>query len=140
MSYRDPRIVQAGPWHVTLHPPVMVYQGTREEHITRPNLCRLNGTVAAIFQTTFDTSATMRDRKDIHVSIDGGASWSVAARHVDIGSYSLFSKSNGEAVVMPYDSIRYGTDRCSLTGPRTTLRWEAGSLRISADSTVANFP
>ena len=136
----SPRVVQAGPWRVTLHPPVLVYQGTREEHITRPNLCLLNGAVAAIFQTTFDTNATPRDCKDIWISTDGGRSWRVGARRVDVGSYSLFSKPNGEAVVMPYDSIRLGPDRCSLTGPRTTLSMHDGTLHIAADKTVARFP
>ena len=134
------RIVRAGPWRVTLHPPVLLYQGTREEHITRPNLCLLDGAVAAIFQTTFDTSATPRDSKDIWVSTDAGASWRPAARRVDVGSYSLYSKPNGQAVVMPYDSIRYGADKSSLTGPRTTLSWRAGALHVSADKTVARFP
>lgn len=136
----NPRLVQAGPWRVTLHPPVLVYQGTREEHITRPNLCVLNGAVAVIFQTTFDTSATLRDRKDISITTDGGRTWRTAARHADIGSYSLYSRPNGEAVVMPYDSIRYGNDRSSLTGPRTTLAMKNGSLHISADTTTARFP
>jgi len=140
MNHPQPRVVQAGPWRVLLHPPVRVYQGTREEHITRPNLCALDGAIAAIFQTTFDTSATLRDRKDIWVSTDGGATWRVGACSVDIGSYTLFSKPNGEAVVMPYDSIRFGADRCSLTGPRTTLSWDGSKLAISHDATVARFP
>lgn len=135
-----PRSIQAGPWRVTLHPPVLVYEGTREEHITRPNLCVLDGAIAAIFQTTFDTSATLRDSKDISLSTDGGHTWRCAASHVDIGSYSLFSKPDGEVVVMPYDSIRFGQDRCSLTGPRTTLRFTNGKLQIAADRTTARFP
>jgi len=129
-----------GPWRVTLHPPVRIYQGTREEHITRPNLCVLDGAAAAIFQTTFDTSATPRDNRDIWVTTDGGCMWRLAARGVDIGSYCLYSKSDGEAVVLPYDSIRYGTDRSSLAGPRTALSWQSGALRISSDTTVAHFP
>jgi hypothetical protein len=140
MNSEATRTVQAGPRRVRLHPPVLVYEGTREEHITRPNLCVLDGAIAVIFQTTFDTSATPRDRKDIRVSTDHGATWRVAARAVDIGSYSLFSKADGEAVVMPYDSIRFGADRRSLTGPRTTLRWIDGKLRIAQDTTVARFP
>lgn len=135
-----PRILQAGPWKVTLHPPVLVYEGTREEHITRPNLCVLDGAIAAIFQTTFDTSATPRDSKDIHLSADGGQTWRCAARRVDIGSFSLISKPNGEAVVMPYDSIRFGPDRRSLTGPRTTLRFVNEQLQITTDRTIARFP
>lgn len=132
--------MQAGKWSVTLHPPVCVYEGTKEEHITRPNLCVLDGAVAAIFQTTFDTNSTPHDRKDVWLSDDHGATWKVGARQVDIGSYSLFSKPDGEAVVMPYDSIRFGADRSSFTGPRTTLRMEKGALKITADRTVAHFP
>src|ERR1041384_5118200 len=128
------RTVQAGPWRVMLHPPVLVYEGTREEHITRANLCRLDGAVAMICQTTFDTSATLCDRKDIFISTDNGASWRVAARPVDIGSYSLISKPNGEAVVMPYDSIRFKDDRSTFTGPRNTLSMRNGSLHISTDT------
>ena len=133
-------VVQAGSRRVKLHPPVLVYQGTREEHITRPNLCVMDGAIGAIFQTTFDTSATPRDRKDIFVSRDQGITWCAAARGVDIGSYSLFSKPDGEAVVMPYDSIRFGADRLSLTGPRTTLRMRNGNMQVAADTTLARFP
>ncbi len=135
-----PRVIQAGPWRVTLHPPVLVYEGNRDEHITRPNLGVLDGAIAVIFQTTFDTSATPRDRKDIWITTTGGESWRRAARQIDIGSYSLHSQSNGAVVVMPYDSIRYGGDRSSLTGPRTTLSWENGTLRIGTDTTTARFP
>lgn len=136
----NPRVVQRGPWRVTVHPPVLVYEGSREEHITRPNLCTLDGAIAVIFQTTFDTSATPRDRKDIWLTRDGGATWQPGARHVDVGSYALFSKPNGEAVVMPFDSIRFGADRACFTGPRTTLSMRNGSLHIEADTTVARFP
>jgi len=139
MNIQSPRIVQAGPWRVVLHPPVLVYQGTREEHITRPNLCVLKDAVGVIFQTTFDTSATLCDRKDIWISTDCGASWQVAARNVDIGSYALFSKPDGSVVVMPYDSIRFGTDHASFTGPRTTLTMQGGRLQVTSDRTVAQF-
>ncbi len=135
-----PRVVRAGPWRVTIHPPVRVYEGTRDEHITRPNLCVLSGgAIAAIFQTTFDTSATTHDRKDIWISTDNGASWRLAAKHANVGSYCLYSKPSGEVVVMPYDSVRFGENDRTMTGPRTTLAWDGHALHFTNDTTTARF-
>src|SRR5262249_32137005 len=93
------RLVPVGPWRVTLHRPVLAYRGTREEHVTRPNLCLLrSGAIGAIFQTTFDTSATPSDSRHVCVSIDEGHTWRVVGEHLDIGSYSLFSKPDGDVV------------------------------------------
>lgn len=136
----SPRIVQAGPWRVTLHPPVLVYEGSRTEHITRPNLCVLDGAVGVLFQTTFDTSATPKDDRNVSVSTDGGRTWRVATRHAEIGSYSLFSKPTGQVVVMPYDSIRLAGDAQTVTGPRATLRWDGSKLHIDMDRTTIRFP
>jgi hypothetical protein len=138
-----PREVRARPWRATLHPPVLVYRGGREDHVTRPNLCVLDGgrAIGAIFQTTFDTSSTPHDDRHVCMSTDGGATWNLAARNLDIGSYSLFSNpDNGTAVVMPYDSIRLGDDTSSLTGPRATLAWDGENLKVATDRTVARFP
>jgi hypothetical protein len=130
----------AGPWDVTLHTPVLVYRGTREEHITRPNLAVLDGAIVAIFQTTFDTSATPRDHKDIFATTDGGRTWRRAARGIDIGSYSLISLPDGRAVVMPYDSIRADKTFTAVTGPRNTLRWSHDGLRITTDTSTVSYP
>jgi hypothetical protein len=138
-----PQKKKLGRWQVTLHEPVLVYQGTREEHITRPNLCFVDDAIAAIFQTTFDTNSTPHDRKDVWVTLDGGATWQIAARGADVGSYSLYSQAGGPAVVLPYDSLRFGATRNVMTGPRATLRWSGGTggkLGVTHDTTEARFP
>jgi len=135
-----PRTIQAGPWRVTLHTPVLVYRGTEHEHMTRPNLCHLNEGVGIIMQTTFDSQATAKDHRHIALSSDGGESWQMAAHDVDIGSYSIFSQPGGEAVVMPYDSVRYRDDRNSFGGTRTTLSVVNGQLQIDHDRAIAHMP
>jgi len=134
-----PRVVQAGPWRVALHAPRLVFRGDEQSHITRPNLCSLSGALVAIYQTTFDTSATPHDDRQISVSTDGGVTWRVAARNVDIGSFAM-SCNGKEAVVMPYDSLRFGADLTQITGPRVAMRWRDGKLQLSRDETVARFP
>ncbi len=135
-----PRVVDAGPWRVKLSPPVMIYQGTPAEHITRPNLAFAGDAILAIFQTTFDTSSTVHDRKDVWVTLDGGETWKLAAQGAEVGSYSLHSAPGGQAVVLPYDSLRFGKDRCEMTGPRVTLTWEGGKLKVAHDVSRARFP
>ncbi len=135
-----PRSRRVGPWLVTLHPPVVVRLGDHSEHITRPNLCQLDGALAAIYQTTFDTSATPRDHREISVSTDAGVTWRVAARDVDLGSFAIAHRADRAAVVLPYDSIRYGASPTELAGPRVTLRWRAGQLQMERDQTTARFP
>jgi hypothetical protein len=140
LQTRGPRSVRTGPFRVTLHPPVLIYQGQRHEHITRPNLAQLDGAIAAIYQTTFDTSATPRDHRDIALSLDQGQTWQVVQRGLNLGSYAIAHTPRREAVVMPYDSIRFGATRDSLTGPCVTLRYRHGRLHVERDTVVANFP
>ena len=139
-SSSAPRTVEAGPWRVTLQPPVRVYRGDESEHITRPNLCRFKDALGIIMQTTFDSQGTARDSRHIGVSYDNGNSWKIIARDADVGSYSLFSKPNGEVVVMPYDSLRYGPTHLTMGGPRTTLALADGELKIKVDMTIAHMP
>jgi hypothetical protein len=135
-----PRTVKAGPWDVTLHEPVMIYQGTRTEHITRPNLAFAGDAILAIFQTTFDTNSTPHDRKDVWVTLDGGQTWKEAARGAEVGSYALYSAPGRDAVVLGYDSLRFGKTRKELTGPRTELSWKGGRLGVKQGVTKASFP
>jgi hypothetical protein len=139
-EHPEPRVVQAGPWRVTLQPPVRVYQGGRKEFITRPNLGLLGDAVVAIYQTTFDSQATPVDDRHISVSLDGGQTWRLVARNADLGSYGLYSTADGRAVVMPYDSLRFGPTHASMAGPRVTLSWADGELRMARDQAVAHFP
>lgn len=135
-----PRKLTVGTWVVTLHEPVLVYEGSPQEHITRPNLCFVNDAIATVFQTTFDTNATPHDRKDVWVTLDEGRTWGVAARGVNIGSYSIYSAPGEPAVVLPYDSLRFGATRNVMSGPRTTLKWAGGRLGVWHDTTEGRFP
>jgi hypothetical protein len=134
------KIVRVGRWNLALHPPVLAFRGDRKDHITRPNLCQFNGAVGLIFQTTKDVFATTADRRHVMVSTDGGSSWHIAAEHLDVGSYSLFSKPNGEVVVMPYCSVRFGQNDREYGGKRTTLAWRDNALQVHVDTTIARVP
>jgi hypothetical protein len=134
------RIVHAGPWRCKVHKPVLVYQGTQTDHVTRPNLCLLDGATGIIIQASDDLSANTHDKRHLCVSTNGGASWNVAGKNLEIGSYSLFSKPNGDVVVMPYDSFRYGPTKNSFAGRKTVLSWKNGELAIKAGTTIATMP
>lgn len=134
------KINRVGPWTVTLHPPVLACRGGRRDHLTRPNLCRLDGAIGLIFQTTKDVHATAADRRQVMVSTNGGASWRTAAEPLDVGSFSLFSKLAGQVVVMPYSSLWFGETRREWVGRRTTLVWRDNALQVHADTTVARLP
>ncbi len=123
-----------------LHPPVRVYRARPEEHITRPNLCHVNDAVAVIAQQSLDYNDVLVDRRLIFLSADAGSSWKEVARDADVGSYSLFSESGREAIVMPYDSQTFGSDGAQITGPRVRLSWSNGKFDMTRDRTVARFP
>ena len=59
---------------------------------------------------------------------------------MDVGSYSLFSKPDGDVVIMPYSPQRFGQTRCEFGGKRTTLSWRNDSLRAQTDTAIARFP
>lgn len=134
------KINPVGNWNVTLHPPVLAFGGDRHDHITRPNLCQLDGAVGLIFQTTKDVFATPADRRHVMVSTEGGSHWRLVAEHLDVGSLCLFSKPDGDVVVMPYCSQRFGQTPREIGGKRTTLTWRDSALHVQADTTVARFP
>lgn len=131
---------EIGPWHVRLHPPVCVYRGTRSEHVTRPNICQVGDALAVIYQTTFDTSATPHDERDISISHDAGRTWAKAAHGVDIGSFAILREVGADPIVLPYDSIRFGDTDHTLAGPRVVLHAGVDGLQMQRDRATLYAP